>query len=110
VFPVRNELGLSIPEDDILHSHRRDTLKSCTTLDMILETIRFQMLSGICSNVTGYRQLDSSQRKWKVLSSASDSRIWIASSMPYNKCHMRLIPGQMGQIFKLIIQPGPVAR
>jgi hypothetical protein len=28
VSPVRYELGLSIPEDDILHSHCRENLKS----------------------------------------------------------------------------------
>jgi hypothetical protein len=28
VFPMRYELGFYIPEDDILHSHRRDILKS----------------------------------------------------------------------------------
>jgi hypothetical protein len=28
VSPVKYELGFYIPEDDILHSHRRETLKS----------------------------------------------------------------------------------
>jgi hypothetical protein len=28
VSPVRHELGFYIPEDDILHSHRRENLKS----------------------------------------------------------------------------------
>jgi hypothetical protein len=28
VYPVRYELGSYIPEDDILHSHRREHLKS----------------------------------------------------------------------------------
>jgi hypothetical protein len=28
VSPVRYELGFYIPEDDILHSHRRESLKS----------------------------------------------------------------------------------
>jgi hypothetical protein len=28
VSPVRYELGFCIPEDDILHSHRRENLKS----------------------------------------------------------------------------------
>jgi hypothetical protein len=28
VSPVRYEMGLYIPEDDILHSHRRENLKS----------------------------------------------------------------------------------
>jgi hypothetical protein len=27
VSPVKYELGFYIPEDDILHSHRRETLK-----------------------------------------------------------------------------------
>jgi hypothetical protein len=27
MFPVRNELGFYIPEDGILHSHRRENLK-----------------------------------------------------------------------------------
>jgi hypothetical protein len=27
--PVKYELGVYIPEDDILHSHRRENLKSC---------------------------------------------------------------------------------
>jgi hypothetical protein len=30
VFPVRYELGFYIPEDDNLHSHRRENLKSYT--------------------------------------------------------------------------------
>jgi hypothetical protein len=30
VSPVKYELGSYIPEDDILHSHRRDILKSIT--------------------------------------------------------------------------------
>jgi hypothetical protein len=32
VSAVRYELGLYIPEDDILHSHRRETLKSYIAL------------------------------------------------------------------------------
>jgi hypothetical protein len=28
VSPVRYELGFYIPEDDILHSHRRETVRS----------------------------------------------------------------------------------
>jgi hypothetical protein len=32
VSPVRYELGLYIPEDDILHSPRRENLKSYTAL------------------------------------------------------------------------------
>jgi hypothetical protein len=32
VSPVKYELGLYIPEDDILHIHRREHLKSYTAL------------------------------------------------------------------------------
>jgi hypothetical protein len=32
VSAVKYELGLYIPEDDILHSHRRETLKSYIAL------------------------------------------------------------------------------
>jgi hypothetical protein len=32
MFPVRYELGLYIAEDDILHSHRRENLKSYNVL------------------------------------------------------------------------------
>jgi hypothetical protein len=32
VFPVKYELGFYIPEDGILHSHRRENLKSYTVL------------------------------------------------------------------------------
>jgi hypothetical protein len=28
VFPLRHELGFYIPEDGILHSHRRENLRS----------------------------------------------------------------------------------
>jgi hypothetical protein len=32
VSPVKYELGFYIPEDDILHSHRRENLKSYLVL------------------------------------------------------------------------------
>jgi hypothetical protein len=32
VFPVRSELGFYTPEEGILHNHRREDLKSYTTL------------------------------------------------------------------------------
>jgi hypothetical protein len=32
VSPVKYELGFYIPEDDILHSHRRENIKSYTLL------------------------------------------------------------------------------
>jgi hypothetical protein len=41
--PVRYELGFYIPEDDILHSHRRENLKS-----YILERILLLRVRGIC--------------------------------------------------------------
>jgi hypothetical protein len=34
--PVKYELGFYIPADDILHSHRRETLKSYTTLVLLV--------------------------------------------------------------------------
>jgi hypothetical protein len=42
VSPVRYELGLYIPEDDIPHSHRRENLKSyfhgrCPPLNILKE-------------------------------------------------------------------------
>jgi hypothetical protein len=36
VSPVKYELGLYIPEDDILHSHRRENLKSYKILDAVM--------------------------------------------------------------------------
>jgi hypothetical protein len=33
--PVRYELGFYIPEDDVLHSHRRDNLKPYTLSDLV---------------------------------------------------------------------------
>jgi hypothetical protein len=33
VSPVRQELGLYIPEDDILHSHRLENVKSYIVMD-----------------------------------------------------------------------------
>jgi hypothetical protein len=32
MFPVRDEVGFYIPEDDILHSRRRENLKSYIAL------------------------------------------------------------------------------
>jgi hypothetical protein len=32
VSPVKNELGYYVPEDDILHTHRRENLKSYVAL------------------------------------------------------------------------------
>jgi hypothetical protein len=35
---VKYELEFYIPEDDILHSHRRENLKSYTNMNYIIET------------------------------------------------------------------------
>jgi hypothetical protein len=35
VSSVKYELGFCIPEDDILHSHRRENLKSCLVLQIV---------------------------------------------------------------------------
>jgi hypothetical protein len=35
VSPVKYELGFYIPEDDILHSHRREDLRICTLPQML---------------------------------------------------------------------------
>jgi hypothetical protein len=45
VSPVKYELGFYIPEDDILHSHRRENIKSYNLYgfylyDIILITVR----------------------------------------------------------------------
>jgi hypothetical protein len=37
MFPVKYELGFYILEDDILHSHRRENLKSYTESFLCLE-------------------------------------------------------------------------
>jgi hypothetical protein len=41
VSPVKYELCFYIPADDILHSHRRENLKSYMTLECYSETIRW---------------------------------------------------------------------
>jgi hypothetical protein len=40
VSPVRYEFGLYIPEDGILHSHRRENLKSNTILCTFCLSVR----------------------------------------------------------------------
>jgi hypothetical protein len=37
VSPVKYKLGFYIPEDDILHSHRRENVKSYMSLNLINE-------------------------------------------------------------------------
>jgi hypothetical protein len=39
VSPVKYELGFYIPEDDILHSHRRENLKSYTVMMMMNQLV-----------------------------------------------------------------------
>jgi hypothetical protein len=50
VSPVKYEMGLYIPEDDILHNHCRENLKSYAVL-----------LCGACSTVVGSGTLLRSQ-------------------------------------------------
>jgi hypothetical protein len=38
VLPVKYELGFYIPEDDILHSHRRENLKSYSVKTTFVRT------------------------------------------------------------------------
>jgi hypothetical protein len=38
VFPVKYKLGFYIPEDDILHSHRRENLRTCFDIRLPLHT------------------------------------------------------------------------
>jgi hypothetical protein len=45
VCPVRYELVFYIPEDDILHSHRREDLKSCNAFFVVIFYILFIILS-----------------------------------------------------------------
>jgi hypothetical protein len=42
VSPVRYELGLYIPVDDILHSHRREDLKSYMAMIWLSEVSEFE--------------------------------------------------------------------
>jgi hypothetical protein len=39
VFPMRYELVFYIPEDDILHSHRHENVKSCTVGNAVINTV-----------------------------------------------------------------------
>jgi hypothetical protein len=57
VFPVRYKLGFHIPEDNILHSRRRETLKPYTP--EIAHTEKRNMHSNKRKSVSlGYRQLE----------------------------------------------------
>jgi hypothetical protein len=54
VSPVRYKLGLYIPEDDILHSHRRENLKSYSlqlfspTLSSVPASLAVEIRLTIC--------------------------------------------------------------
>jgi hypothetical protein len=54
MFPVRYELGFYIPEDGILHSHRRENLKSFTEISdlKIMEGIHFKPITLIYDDKT----------------------------------------------------------
>jgi hypothetical protein len=51
VSPVKYELGFYIPEGDILHSHRRENLKSYVPVLMFLMSVSFprtQLVISYC--------------------------------------------------------------
>jgi hypothetical protein len=51
VSPVKYELGFYIPEDDILHSHRRENLKSCYRSVMFMLSVCNCFWRGLEVNV-----------------------------------------------------------
>jgi hypothetical protein len=70
VFPVSYELSFYIPEDDFLHSHRRDSVSSYnmlvlgktggnTTQNEFMITVKESILLsvGVCCLVDGYTHL-----------------------------------------------------
>jgi hypothetical protein len=42
VSPAKYGLGFYIPEDDILHSHRRENLKSDTGISLLMQLSRIK--------------------------------------------------------------------
>jgi hypothetical protein len=52
VSPVKYELGFYIPEDDILHSHRRENLKSYKQI--VIECIRIDTPVSLSVRITLY--------------------------------------------------------
>jgi hypothetical protein len=50
VFPVRYELGFYTPEDDVLHSHRRQILNSYKSLHVTSLLVFDSMYSIFASN------------------------------------------------------------
>jgi hypothetical protein len=69
VSPVKYELGFYIPEDDILHSHRREYLKSYTdeTLFDLLNALNNGGKSPI-SGLNGISDNNSVQNSWLLFS------------------------------------------
>jgi hypothetical protein len=67
VSPMMYELGLCIPEDGVLHSHRRENLKSnillhmCKFLVIAIPSFFFSIdrLCGVVIGVPGYRSRGS---------------------------------------------------
>jgi hypothetical protein len=61
--PVRYEMGFYIPEDVILHSHRRENLKSYTFLLNSADFVKLSLFSLLCCpmlrccNTTGHETI-----------------------------------------------------
>jgi hypothetical protein len=55
VSPVKYELGFYIPEDDILHSHRRENPKSCMCLAS-LRVLQNELSECVHIRTSLYRQ------------------------------------------------------
>jgi hypothetical protein len=69
VSPVRYELGFYIPEDDILHSHRREYLKSS------VDNERFRVLRyvlGVVTTSLSWGRCSDLQCSWNPLAPQSD--------------------------------------
>jgi hypothetical protein len=56
VSPVKYELGFYIPEDNILHSHRRENLKSYASM-LLQEIPLFNSFSFVPKNIWILRAL-----------------------------------------------------
>jgi hypothetical protein len=64
VSPVRYGLGLYIPEDDILHSHRRGNLKSYNYSHTSLNKTQFTDRANFPSSVAA--RSESTSLKWRT--------------------------------------------
>jgi hypothetical protein len=51
VPPVRYELGFYIPEDDTLHSHRREHLKSCIIMKVTSFAVVFSVIMRLFRDI-----------------------------------------------------------